>query len=55
MVHHMIQAFHSWVYRLKKGKISTQRLAHQDFPGSPVVNTPSFQCTGSRFDPWSGD
>ena len=26
----------------------------QDFPGSPVVTTPSFQCKGRRFDPWSG-
>ena len=24
-----------------------------DFPGSPVVKTPSSQCRGHRFDPWS--
>ena len=23
-----------------------------DFPGCPVVKTPSFQCKGLRFDPW---
>ena len=26
----------------------------QDFPGSPEVTTPSFQCKGRRFNPWSG-
>ena len=26
-----------------------------DFPGSPVVKTPSSQCRGHRFDPWSGN
>ena len=26
-----------------------------DFPGSPVVKTPYFQCKGLWFDPWSGD
>ena len=24
---------------------------HQDFPGSPVVETLCFQCLGHRFDP----
>ena len=26
-----------------------------DFPGSPVVNAPCFQCSRHRFDPWSGN
>ena len=26
-----------------------------DFPGSPVVKTLYFQCTGRGFDPWSGN
>ena len=26
-----------------------------DLPGSPGVETPRFQCRGSRFDPWSGN
>ena len=26
-----------------------------DFPGSPVVKTPSFHCRGHGFDPWSGE
>ena len=25
-----------------------------NFPGSPVVKTPSFQCRGYGFDAWSG-
>ena len=25
----------------------------RDFPGGPVVKTPSSQCRGPRFDPWS--
>ena len=25
-----------------------------DFPGGPVAKTPSSQCKGPRFDPWSG-
>ena len=24
-----------------------------DFPGSLVVKTPGFHCSGHRFDPWS--
>ena len=27
----------------------------RDFPGSPVVKTPSLHCRGHRFDPWSGN
>ena len=26
-----------------------------DFPGGPVVRTPSFHCRGRGFDPWSGN
>ena len=26
-----------------------------DFPGGPVGKTPSSQCRGPRFDPWSGN
>ena len=26
-----------------------------DFPGSPVVKMPHFQCRGPRFNPWSGN
>ena len=26
-----------------------------DFPGSPVVKTPSFQCKGCEFSPWLGN
>ena len=25
----------------------------EDFPGGPVAKTPSSQCWGSGFDPWS--
>ena len=27
----------------------------RDFPGSPAVKTPHFQCRGHGFDPWSGN
>ena len=30
-------------------------LKASDFPGSPVVKTPRFQCRGQVFDPWSGN
>ena len=26
-----------------------------DFPGDPAVKTPSSQCRGPGFDPWSGN
>ena len=26
-----------------------------DFPGSPVVKTPGFDCRGHKFDAWSGN
>ena len=26
-----------------------------DFPGGPVGKTPSSQCRGPEFDPWSGN
>ena len=32
-----------------------KRYDYWDFPGGPVVKTPSFQCRGPRFDPWSGN
>ena len=31
------------------------RKRDQDFPGSPAVKTPRFQCRGRGFDPWSGN
>ena len=27
----------------------------RDFPGGPVTKTPSSQCRGPRFAPWSGN
>ena len=30
-------------------------MGKEDFPGGPVVKTPSSQCRGHRFDPWSGN
>ena len=27
----------------------------RDFPGGPVIKTPTFHCRGHRFDPWSGN
>ena len=29
--------------------------ARRDFPGGPVAKTPSCQCRGVGFDPWSGN
>ena len=31
------------------------RKASEDFPGGPVAKTPSSQCRGPRFNPWSGN
>ena len=28
---------------------------HRDFPGAPVVKTPSFHCRGWGLAPWSGN
>ena len=30
-------------------------ICYRDFPGGPVVKTPSFHCRGHRFDPWPGN
>ena len=30
-------------------------LKNWEFPGGPVVRTPSFHCRGYGFDPWSGN
>ena len=32
-----------------------QDLNERDFPGGPVAKTPSSQCKGPGFDPWSGN
>ena len=32
-----------------------QKFSPGNFPGGPVVKTPSSQCRGPRFDPWSGN
>ena len=32
-----------------------QEEGERDFPGGPVVKTPSFHCKGRGFDPWSGN
>ena len=40
---------HSW------GKMFDQKSEINDFSGGPVVNTPSFQRRGQRFNPWSGN
>ena len=34
---------------------SLLEMCTQDLPGGPVVKTPSFQCWGHQFDPWSGN
>ena len=34
--------------------VAVKRNEVLDFPGGPVVKTPSFHCKGCRFDPWSG-
>ena len=41
--------------RLGTAKSSTQSYKNtcQDFPGGPVAKTPSSQCRGPGFDPWS--
>ena len=36
------------IHRVKKSDL-------RDFPGGPVVKTPSFQCRGCGFGPWSGN
>ena len=39
----------------KKELDCLQDLPNGDFPGSPVVKTPCFQCKGRGFHPWSGN
>ena len=43
--------YHLTLVRMAIIKKSTNR----DFPGGPVVKTPSFQCRGHGFNPWSGN
>ena len=31
--------------------VAPRNMSWKDFPGGPVVKTPSFQCRGLRFDP----
>ena len=31
--------------------VVARNMSWKDFPGGPVVKTPSFQCRGRRFDP----
>ena len=53
----MSQEFYFWVYTPEKGT-STKGHKHVnswDFPGGPVVKTPSCQCRGHRFNSWSGN
>ena len=32
---------------------NSKRIHSRDFPGSPVVKIPCFQCRGHRYDHWS--
>ena len=34
--------------------ITKESANDRDFPGDPVAKSPSSQCRGPRFDPWSG-
>ena len=36
-------------------KKSLSKIKIREFPGGPVVRSPSFHCQGLRFDPWSGN
>ena len=36
-------------------EVPDQYLLKRDFPGGPVAKTPSSQCRGPRFYPWSGN
>ena len=40
---------------IENPKDSHKNYYNWDFPGSPVVKTPCFQCRGCGFDPWSGN
>ena len=51
---------HDWRDLARKQSIHTQQNSSSkkkawDFPGSPVVKTPSFHCRGYGFDPWLGN
>lgn len=49
----MSQEFYFWVHTPEKG-MSTKAHKHVnswDFPGGPVVKTPSSQCRAHRFNP----
>ena len=34
---------------------TSNKIQPWDFPGGPVVKTPSFHCKGRGFDPWLGE
>ena len=44
----------SFKLKLFKMELVTKKMKALDFPGGPVVKTPSSQCRGHGFDPWSG-
>ena len=39
----------------QKNRFHLLKVIHRDFPGGPVVQTPSFQCKGLGFSPSSGN
>ena len=42
-------------YQTKYKILVFEKQSLWDFPGGPVVKTPSFQCRGHRFDPRLGN
>ena len=50
----MVDFFKVILLLLRTGSLNPY-LKASDFPGSPVVKTPRFQCRGQVFDPWSGN
>ena len=41
--------------RLDEAQARIKTAGRGDFPGGPVAVTPSSQCRGPGFDPWSGN
>ena len=54
-IQHQVQCKAKWVFIIIFVQLIASFNRHTDFPGSPVVKIPSFQCRGCDFYPWAGN
>ena len=50
-----VREWHGHIYTTCICGSQSLKTTYWDFPGGPVVKTPSFHCRGLGFDPWSGN